>query len=181
MRRGRSCVRVKPAVVDGYKFASAGEAMRYESLKAFTRTNLRATPSTDGRLLVCEWGGGSASAKQTQAFHLAQAGANKYHARKTTVGDITFDSGREARRYLELVHLQACGEILGLQHHPPPYEFIVNNVRICRYTPDFVYQDVKTKARVVEDVKSAITRKARDYPIRKRLMLACHGITVVES
>jgi len=33
---------------------------------------------------------------------------------------------------------------------------------------------------VIEDVKSPVTRKLPAYRLKKRLMLACHGITIVE-
>jgi hypothetical protein len=173
MSRGRRAVRVKPVEVDGYKFASASEAMRYEGLKALAGKALTVTASTDGRMLVCEWHG------NTQVFTLAQGKPNKYNARKTVVQGITFDSGREALRYVALARLEAAGEISQLKHHPPPFELVVNGVKIGRYTPDFIYY--KAGKLVVEDSKSEATRQARDYPLRKKLMVACFGIQVAES
>lgn len=183
MRGRRAAPRVKPTIVDGFKFASRPEADRYLALKAHGGDAFTATPSTDGRLLVCEFFRvqGTRLQKMTQAFTLAQAGPNKYRAKKTIVDGITFDSGREAARYVQLTHMQAAGEIDELKYHPDPFDLVVNGVRIGRYTPDFTYRIVATGARVVEDSKSAATRKARDYPLRKKLMLACHGIEIAET
>lgn len=47
------------------------------------------------------------------------------------------------------------------------------------YTADFVYRD-KQGNEVVEDVKSAATRKEADYVLRRKLMLHVHGILVKE-
>ena len=48
------------------------------------------------------------------------------------------------------------------------------------YTADFVYID-STGAEIVEDVKSAITRKEADYVLRRKLMLHVHGIRILET
>lgn len=180
MSRGRRLVRVKPVIVDGFKFASQGEAQRYQGLKTLAGVPFTATPSTDGRVVVCEWGGTHGAPRQTQAFSLVAAGKNKYNARKVTLNNITYDSGREASRHTELLRLVAAGEVDHLVYHPPAYELIVGSVRIGRYTPDFTYRIVATNKWIVEDSKSAATRKARDYPLRKKLMLACHGIAIAE-
>lgn len=180
MSRARRAVRVKPVEVDGYKFASASEAMRYNGLKSYARTHLVATKSTDGRMLVCEWGDGATAPKRTQAFVLAQAGRNKYGAQAVVVDNIKFGSGHEARRFAMLQRAQSAGLIANLVHHPRTYDLIVNSVKIGVYTPDSEYDDVATGRHVVEDAKSEATGQARDWPLRKKLMLACHGIEVQE-
>lgn len=43
---------------------------------------------------------------------------NKYHNRKVTVNGITFDSQKEADRYLELMLLLKAGEIDRLKLQP---------------------------------------------------------------
>ena len=48
------------------------------------------------------------------------------------------------------------------------------------YTADFVYRD-KHGNKVVEDVKSEITRKEADYVLRRKLMLHVHGIRILET
>ena len=99
--------------------------------------------------------------------------ANKYGAKKTEVDGIVFDSRLEARRYVQLKALQASGEIHDLTLQPR-YEFVVNGVRICSYTPDFEYMDNDGDVHT-EDVKGVRTR---DLGLRLKLMRACHGVTV---
>lgn len=103
---------------------------------------------------------------------------NKYHAKKTVVDGITFPSKREAKRWLQLQQLQRVGEISGLQRQIK-YDLVVNGVKIGRYTSDFEYEE--NGEHVVEDVKSNATATARDYPLRKKLMLAIHGISIRET
>ena len=43
---------------------------------------------------------------------------NKYHARKTTVYGITFDSKREAEIYLDLLSRKQHGEIVRIRLQP---------------------------------------------------------------
>ena len=182
MSRARRAVRVKPVVVDGHRFASASEAMRYQNLKPLAGASLRAHVSTDGGMLVCQWGAGvGGRPTQSQAFCLAQRGRQKYNAQPTTIDGHKFASLHEAKRYIELTRLQAAGVIADLKPHPQTYDLVVNNVRIGRYTPDSEYRVVATGQRIVEDAKSEATRKARDYPLRKKLMLACHGIEIAEA
>jgi len=103
---------------------------------------------------------------------------NKYHAKKTVVDGITFDSKREAARYRALKTLERAGEIANLVLKVR-YPLVVNGVKIGRYTSDFEYEE--NGQHVVEDVKSPATKKARDYRLRKLLMLALHGITIRET
>lgn len=103
---------------------------------------------------------------------------NKYRAKKTVVDGITFDSKREAARYKELRTLLRAGQIQDLRMQVK-YPLVVNGVKIGRYTSDFNY--IENGAEVVEDVKSPATKKARDYVLRKKLMLAIHGISIRET
>jgi hypothetical protein len=108
-----------------------------------------------------------------------QARVPKYHNVKKTVDGICFDSTKEARRYRELVLLQKAGAITGLEVQPR-YELIASNGEIIgHYTADFRYVDMRTRAVVVEDVKSAPSQTTA-YRLRKRLVRACHGITITE-
>ena len=100
----------------------------------------------------------------------------KYFAKKTTIEGITFDSLTEAARYRELRLLEKCGEIVDLAVHPK-YPIVVNGQKICNYIADFSYRN---SGLVVEDVKSPVTRKLPAYRLKKKLMLACYGITIVE-
>lgn len=103
---------------------------------------------------------------------------NKYGAKKTIVDGIKFDSMREARRYQVLKARERVGQIAGLRRQAR-YDLEVNGVKIGRYTSDFEYEE--DGRWVVEDVKSPATKKARDYVLRKKLMLALFGIEIRET
>lgn len=115
---------------------------------------------------------------------LASAGArSKYRNKKTNVGDLKFDSKKEAREYLRLKSLQDRGDITGLKLQVK-FDFTINGQvlkyvdsnRIMKYVADFEYFDMYGSRKVV-DVKGM---KTRDYLIKKALMMACHGILIEE-
>ena len=103
----------------------------------------------------------------------------KYNARKTEIDGHIFASGAEARRYQELKILERAGEIDGLELQPE-YPLVVNNQRVAVYIGDFLYVDAQSKQRVLEDVKSTITRKLPVYRLKKKLLFALYGIEIVE-
>jgi len=110
-----------------------------------------------------------------QSAPLARAG--KYGNHKTGAGGRTFDSKKEARRYGDLLMLARVGKIKDLELQVE-FPLIVNDVLVCTYVADFSYmQDGK---RVVEDVKSAATRKNRAYRIKAKLLRALTGIDIEE-
>lgn len=95
---------------------------------------------------------------------------SKYHNKKTVVDGITFDSKREAARYLDLKMMEKCGLISGLKLQ---VKFSIcpkfgENKRERFYIADFVYEE-RGKA-VIEDVKSFITRKNPVYSLKKALV-----------
>lgn len=134
--------------------------------------------------------------------------ANKYGAvrTKSKLTDRTFDSKKEARREPALVAMENVGEIYRLRYQVPyPLDVystqavdalidgiereacnvemfaLVRAVRrsrqkIAKYVADFVYAD-KNGNEVVEDVKG---RPTAVYRMKKRLMVACHNIEIVE-
>lgn len=104
---------------------------------------------------------------------------SKYRAQPQWRDGIKFDSKREERRYCELLNLVKAGQIVDVEVHPT-YQIAVNGIRICRYSPDFRYAVVATKATVVEDVKSEPTRTKESYRIKKKLVEAIFGISIVE-
>lgn len=87
-------------------------------------------------------------------------------------------SAMEAKRCNEL-HLMQQGELIrDLEAHPQPaFDLVVNDVKICRYLADFSYYDIEMDREVVEDVKGHATEV---YKLKKKLMLACHGVEVEE-
>lgn len=105
----------------------------------------------------------------------------KYHAKKTELDGITFDSKKEANRYAELRLLERSGAIHNLRRQVR-YELIPAQKkdgktieRACHYIADFVYEE--NGKTVVEDVKGYRTK---EYVLKRKLMLQVHGIEVRE-
>lgn len=111
---------------------------------------------------------------------------SKFGNKKVTVFGITFDSKREAQRYMELVSMEQAGKIKNLQTQVP-FELIPpirDNDKLiqrsCVYVADFVYSAVNddgTTTIVVEDAKGYRTEV---YKIKKKLMLWQYGIQIKE-
>ena len=121
---------------------------------------------------------------------------SKYNSKKITVGGITFDSGREAKRYQELYLLLRAGKIKDLQLQrryeliPAQYEtyerYGVRGQRLkdgmrcveksVVYVADFDYLD-ENGNHIVEDTKGMRTEA---YIIKRKMMLYIHGIKVRE-
>tara|TARA_Y100000816_G_scaffold235863_1_gene181605 strand:+ start:1267 stop:1641 length:375 start_codon:yes stop_codon:yes gene_type:complete len=94
---------------------------------------------------------------------------NKFNAQKVDLDGMTFDSKKEHRRYIELKAMQQRGEIFGLEHHTKfelaPKIKLEGEKRAkpaLRYFADFTYY-ISTGEYIVEDVKSAATRKLASY------------------
>lgn len=117
----------------------------------------------------------------------------KYHATKTTVNGIVFDSKKEAKRYYELLKLQEQGEISDLNRQVKflliPKQVEPDTIgpkggitkgrvieREVAYIADFTYRDVEGNL-IVEDTKGVRTP---EYVIKRKLMLQVHGIRVRE-
>ena len=106
---------------------------------------------------------------------------SKYGARKTTVDGITFDSHKEAERYIELRLLQRAGKITKLKLQPE-YEllpgFTVDGIRHRKtvYRADFEYVDERGKT-VVEDVKGM---KTDVYRLKKKLFAWKYKMNITE-
>lgn len=99
---------------------------------------------------------------------------NKYKAIRTKVGDITFDSKREAARYSELLLLMRGGVIRNLELQPS-FTFHHNGRKIFTYRADFAY--FEGEKRTVEDVKGVRTPV---YKLKKRLVEAHWNVTITE-
>ena len=103
----------------------------------------------------------------------------KYGNEPCELDGIRFDSRKEAARWGELRLMERAGLVSGLVVHPP-FDLDVNGTVVCRYVADFAYDEVASGERVVEDVKSAATRRNRVYRLKKKLMKACLGIGIRE-
>lgn len=118
----------------------------------------------------------------------------KYRNNKVTIGEDTFDSMKEYRRYLDLIYQVKTCEIADLRRQvkyiliPAQREPSTVGPRggvkkgkllehEVAYYADFVYKDLKTGETVVEDTKGLRTH---DYVIKRKLMLYVHGIRIRE-
>lgn len=118
---------------------------------------------------------------------------SKYHAQKTVVDGITFDSKKEARRYGELKLLERAGELSDLRLQVK-YELIPEQrepgtigprggkrpgkrLEAARYyVADFVY--TRNGETVVEDCKGVRTDV---YKLKRAMMLWRYGIRIHET
>ena len=99
-------------------------------------------------------------------------GKSKYHAQRTEVDGITFDSKAEGKRWKALRMIQACGEIRCVCRQP---EFLLPGG--VKYRADFLiwWKDGRIS---VEDVKGVRTAA---YIMKRKQMKACWGIEIEEK
>ena len=108
-------------------------------------------------------------------------GRSKYHAKKTTVDGITFDSRREADRYLVLKGMEDDGAIEDLRRQVryelvPAFDVDGMHYRPVYYVADFVY--VEDGKEVVEDVKGMRTDV---YRLKSKLFARRYGVSIRET
>jgi hypothetical protein len=109
----------------------------------------------------------------------------KYNNTVVSVDGIKFDSKKEAARYKELKTLQRVGVICNLETQPT-YKISIGGVTdpatgrkmaARRYTADFRY--LERGEVVVEEIKSAGTRKETAYRLRRQLFLEQYGSKII--
>ena len=97
---------------------------------------------------------------------------SKYHAKKTTIDGITFDSQMEAKRYLQL-------KDMGVENLQRQVAYVLIDKskygREIKYVADFVY-DLEG-SQIVEDVKGFRTPV---YSLKKRMMAERYDIVISE-
>lgn len=108
-------------------------------------------------------------------------GRSKYHAKKTCVDGITFDSKREADRYLVLKSMEEDGAIKDLRRQVryelvPAFDVDGRHCRPVYYVADFVY--VEDGKEVVEDVKGMRTDV---YRLKSKLFARRYGKVIKET
>lgn len=110
---------------------------------------------------------------------------NKFNAVKIEKDGMKFDSVKEYKRYIELTALMQRGEISELKCQVKfvlaPKVKLEGEKRAkpeLRYFADFTY--IENGKFIVEDVKSAITRKLQSYRNKKHLMKTVHDIDIKE-
>lgn len=109
------------------------------------------------------------------------SGRSKYHAKKTCVDGITFDSKREADRYLVLKSMEEDGTIEDLRRQVryeliPAFDVDGKHYRPVYYVADFVY--VEDGKEVVEDVKGMRTDV---YRLKSKLFARRYGKVIKET
>lgn len=105
-----------------------------------------------------------------------QGAPSKYSNIRTEVDGLKFDSRREARRWLELVRLQAAGAISDLRRQVR-YPLRIGTFTVETYVADFAYsEDGQT---VVEDSKGGVL--TREYLRKRRWMKAIYHIAIRET
>ena len=106
---------------------------------------------------------------------------SKYHAKKTVVDGMTFDSKREADRYLVLKSMEEDGAIEDLRRQVryelvPAFDVDGKHYRPVFYVADFVY--VEDGKEVVEDVKGM---KTDVYRLKSKLFARRYGMSIKET
>jgi hypothetical protein len=96
-----------------------------------------------------------------------------------TLDGVTFASKREALRYSHLKLYRMAGEIRDLVLQPA-WSAEINGKHICEYTADFAYTVTATGERVYEDMKSSGTARDPYYRLRKKIVEAIHGVSIIE-
>lgn len=112
---------------------------------------------------------------------MAARGGSKYHAKKTVVDGIQFDSAKEAKRFTKLRALEEEGKIQHLRLQVP-FELVPSfecdgvKYRGMSYVADFVYY--RDGKQVVEDCKGF---KTAEYKLKKKLMAYINHANIEES
>ena len=103
---------------------------------------------------------------------------NKFRNKKVDSPDGKFDSTKEHAKWIELRGRLVSGKFKSLERQIT-FGLTVNGRLICSYIADFVITHLDGRVEV-QDTKSDFTRKHPVYRIKKKLMLAVHGIEIVE-
>lgn len=126
----------------------------------------------------------SISIKELNALYAKPAKkAPKYGNSKVKQDGATFDSGKEFKRWKTLELLQKAGAISNLRRQvayvlAPSVKLDGKTKPALRYFADHVY--IENGVEVVEDVKSAITRKCPAYRMKKHLIKHLYNIEIKE-
>lgn len=108
---------------------------------------------------------------------------SKYHAQKTVLDGIKFDSKKEANRYAELKLMERAGVIRDLKRQVryeliPAFDVDGKHYRPTTYVADFVYTDAKSGKEIVEDVKGVRTDV---YRLKSKMFAHKFGVSVLET
>ena len=106
---------------------------------------------------------------------------SKFNAKRTVVDGITFDSRREADRYLVLKSMEEDGVIEDLRRQVryelvPAFDVDGKHYRPVYYVADFVYRE--NGHEVIEDVKGM---KTDVYRLKAKLVAYRYGMNIRET
>jgi hypothetical protein len=100
---------------------------------------------------------------------------SKYHARRTTVDGVTFDSAKEAREYVRLKLAERAGVIRAVECQPAFVIHAATGQAVATYRADFRYRD--DAGIHIIDVKGMRTPV---YVLKKKLVEAEYSIRIEE-
>ena len=108
---------------------------------------------------------------------------SKYRNKKIIIDEITFDSTKEGKRYLELKQKEKLGEISDLVLQMkfellPKYKINGKTIRAISYVADFVYKENGNE--VIEDVKASKKFQTDVYKLKKKLFEYKYKIEIKE-
>lgn len=110
---------------------------------------------------------------------------SKYNSKRIEKDGMKFDSAKEYKRYIELIAMMQRGEISELKCQVKfvlaPKVKLEGEKRAkpeLRYYADFTY--FMNGQLIIEDVKSAATRKLATYRMKKHMLFVVHGISITE-
>lgn len=138
----------------------------------------KSTPATTGK----------ATSSAVRVSGSPKVRANKHRAVKREYNGMTFDSGRELKRWQELELMQRAGVITCLRRQVafvlaesvtlPDENGNQRKKPDIRYVADFVYCDSGISRDIVEDAKSPHLRKNPVFRLKIHLMKLRYGIDV---
>jgi hypothetical protein len=107
---------------------------------------------------------------------------SKYGNKKTVLGNVVYDSQKEANRAFELAMLEKAGIIKDLKRQVR-FELIPSQknengkvlFRPVVYIADFTYTDCKTGEKIIEDVKGFATS---DFKLKQKMMYYFYHIKI---
>lgn len=103
---------------------------------------------------------------------------NKYHAVRTVLDGITFDSKREAAYYAELKLREKAGEVSDVELQRRFTILGAKGEVVCTVVPDFCFWDyVEDRFRVV-DVKGGKATQTPVFKLKRKLMRIFNGIEI---
>jgi hypothetical protein len=131
--------------------------------------------------MVAFWRGATLPRGPSRVHRLRQsekAMGNKYGAKRAACGDHWHPSLAERARCFVLHQRARLGEIRDLRLHTS-WPLKVNGVEVGKYTDDASYY-LPDGTFVVEDCKSAATRRETAYRLRRKLFRAVYGFDITE-